>query len=151
MFNNIFKFYKLIHSKFKFHSILFFIFKRTNLFYTIKPFLFNQTYFLFNQKYFLSKIFYFYTIKLFYFYLKQKVNPIYSLFDLLFYPCIRLKDIDIKNTKLYNKIMQTEKLYYTKYFCPETLQILIAAEFCAIKLQLNEINKKYDSVNLVTK
>lgn len=47
--------------------------------------------------------------------------------------------------------MQTEKLYYTKYFCPETLQIVIAADFAGLKLELNEINKKYDTVNLVTK
>ena len=47
--------------------------------------------------------------------------------------------------------MQTEKLYYTKYFCPETLQLIVAAEFAGVKLELNEINKKYDPINLVTK
>ena len=47
--------------------------------------------------------------------------------------------------------MQTEKLYYSTYFCPETLQIVATAEFTGIKLELNEINKKYDPINLVTK
>lgn len=32
--------------------------------------------------------------------------------------------------------MSTEKLYYTKYFCPETLQVVIAADFSGVKLEL---------------
>lgn len=47
--------------------------------------------------------------------------------------------------------MKSEKLYYTKLSSPETLQVIITAEFAGINLELNEINKKYDSVNLVTK
>jgi len=31
------------------------------------------------------------------------------------------------------------------------LQIAITADFANVKLELNEINKKYDTVNLVTK
>ena len=31
------------------------------------------------------------------------------------------------------------------------MQIIITADFANVKLELNEINKKYDNVNLVTK
>ena len=46
--------------------------------------------------------------------------------------------------------MQTEKLFYSKYFCPETLQVVLTADFVGVTLELNEINKKYDPINLVT-
>jgi hypothetical protein len=47
--------------------------------------------------------------------------------------------------------METLNLYYTAYFNPSTLPALVTAEFVQKNLILNEVNKKYDPVSLVTK
>jgi hypothetical protein len=41
-------------------------------------------------------------------------------------------------------------LYYTKYFTPNILQSIIAADFANVKLATSELNKKNDPIALVT-
>lgn len=47
--------------------------------------------------------------------------------------------------------MENLNLYYTTYFNPSTLPVLVTAQFIQKNLILNEVNKKYDPVSLVTK